>query len=268
MKKRVTIKDVAALAGVSFATVSRALDDRPEISRETKEKVRSACMQLGYVPNAAARGLTGQSTHTIGVIVPDISNPYYSGMATAIEQQAAERGYRVLLSNSMRIQEQELKGIDGFLSRRIDGVLISAGPGNPEDYPQIVETVKALMAAKPVMGVGLGHLLMALASGCRVERMRFGHHGGNQPVKDLAAGTCAVTSQSHLYAVSGEALPAGVRVSHINWNDRSIEGLVYEGREAFSVQFIPSGLGGPFDTTALFDNFLNMVRANREKAGV
>lgn len=126
MKKRVTIKDVAALAGVSFATVSRALDDRPEISRETKEKVRSACVQLGYVPNAAARGLTGQSTHTIGVIVPDISNPYYSGMATAIEQQAAERGYRVLLSNSMRIQEQELKGIDGFLSRQIDGVLISA----------------------------------------------------------------------------------------------------------------------------------------------
>ena len=89
MKKRATIKDVAALAGVSFATVSRALDDRPEISRETKEKVRSACIQLGYVPNVAARGLAGQSTHTIGVIVPDISNPYFADMATAIERQAA-----------------------------------------------------------------------------------------------------------------------------------------------------------------------------------
>ena len=161
-----------------------------------------------------------------------------------------------------------LTGAQEILESGCDGMLISAGPGNPEDYPQIVETVKALMAAKPVMGVGLGHLLMALASGCRVERMRFGHHGGNQPVKDLAAGTCAVTSQSHLYAVSGDALPEGVRVSHINWNDRSIEGLVYEGRDAFSVQFIPSGLGGPFDTTALFDNFLKTVRANREKAGV
>ena len=161
-----------------------------------------------------------------------------------------------------------LTGAQEILESGCDGVLISAGPGNPEDYPQIVETVKALMAAKPVMGVGLGHLLMALASGCRVERMRFGHHGGNQPVKDLAAGTCAVTSQSHLYAVSGDALPEGVRVSHINWNDRSIEGLVYEGRDAFSVQFIPSGLGGPFDTTALFDDFLKTVRANREKAGV
>ena len=160
-----------------------------------------------------------------------------------------------------------LTGAQEILESGCEGVLISAGPGNPEDYPQIVETVKALMAAKPVMGVGLGHLLMALASGCRVERMRFGHHGGNQPVKDLAAGTCAVTSQSHLYTVSGDALPEGVRVSHINWNDRSVEGLVYEDKDAFSVQFIPSGLGGSFDTTALFDRFLNMVRANRERAG-
>ena len=161
-----------------------------------------------------------------------------------------------------------LTGVREILESGCDGVLISDGPGNPEEYPQIVETVKTLMEKRPVMGVGLGHLMMALASGCRVERMRFGHHGGNQPVKDLAAGTCAVTSQSHLYAVSGEALPKGVRVSHINWNDRSIEGLVYESRDAFSVQFIPSGLGGPFDTTALFDNFLKTVRANREKAGV
>ena len=92
MKKRATIKDVAALAGVSAATVSRALDDRPEISSETKERVRSACAQLGYVPNAAARGLSGHATHTIGLVLPDISNPYFSGMATAIEETAAAHG--------------------------------------------------------------------------------------------------------------------------------------------------------------------------------
>lgn len=151
MKKRATIKDVAALAGVSFATVSRALDDRPEISQETKEKVRSACIQLGYVPNAAARGLAGQSTHTIGVIVPDISNPYFSDMATAIERQAAERGYRMLLSNSMRIQEQELKGIDGFLSRQIDGVIISAlSPASQARH-------KELLGGLPCVYIGVNH---------------------------------------------------------------------------------------------------------------
>lgn len=100
--RRTTIKDVAALAGVSPATVSRTLDDRPEISAETKERVRAACAQLGYVPNAAAKGLTGQATHTLGVVVPDVSNPYFTGIATAIEETAAENGYRVLLSNSLQ----------------------------------------------------------------------------------------------------------------------------------------------------------------------
>ena len=149
---------------------------------------------------------------------------------------------------------------DEILASGCDGVLISCGPGNPNDYPQIVETVKALMEAKPVMGVGTGHLMMALASGCPVCKMRYGHHGANQPVKDLARGTCAVTTQAIGYAVDGESLPQGVTVSHINWNDKTVEGLRYEGKQAFSVAFVPGGLGGPFDTTYLFDEFLATVR--------
>ena len=131
MMKQATIKDVAAMAGVSAATVSRALDDRPEISAETKEKVREACRCLGYVPNAAARGLTGRKTHVIGMVVPDVSNPYFSGMATAIEARAAQEGYRVLLSNSMRSEEQEIRAIDQFLARQIDGLLVAAISPSP-----------------------------------------------------------------------------------------------------------------------------------------
>lgn len=149
--KRATIKDVAALAGVSFATVSRALDDRPEISRETKEKVRAACRQLGYVPNIAAQGLAGQSIHMLGLIVPDISNPYFSGMATAIERQASRRGYQVMLSNSLRDQEQELKAIDGFLSRQTDGVLISPVS------PQFQARHRELMGDLPCVYIGMNH---------------------------------------------------------------------------------------------------------------
>lgn len=152
-----------------------------------------------------------------------------------------------------------------ILEKGCDGVMISHGPGNPEDYPEIVQTVKALMDAKPVFGVGLGHLMMALASGCRTQKMLYGHHGGNQPVKDYARGTCSVTAQSIGYAVDGESLPQGVSVSHINWNDKTVEGLRYAGKPAFSVQFVPGGLGGAFDTTYLFDDFLNMVRENRTK---
>ena len=149
---------------------------------------------------------------------------------------------------------------DEILSSGCDGVLISCGPGNPNAYPQIAETVKALMQAKPTMGVGTGHLMMAHASGCKVTKMLYGHHGSNQPVKDFARGTCAVTSQAIGYAVDGESLPQGVTVSHINWNDKTVEGLRYEGMKAFSVAFVPGGLGGPFDTTYLFDEFLAAVR--------
>lgn len=149
--KRTTIKDVAALAGVSFATVSRALDDRPEISRETKERVRAACRDLGYVPNAAARGLTGQATHTLGVILPDVSNPYFSGMATAIEQTAAQNGYRVLLSNSMRDRALEAHGIESFLGRQIDGVIISAlSPRSQAEH-------RALLGGLPSVYMGVNH---------------------------------------------------------------------------------------------------------------
>lgn len=151
MKKRTTIKDVAVLAGVSCATVSRSLADRPEISPETKERVRAACAQLGYVPNAAAKGLTGQFTHTLGVIVTDISNPNYYGMTTAIEETAAAHGYRVLLSNSMRDPELEIQAIENFMSRHVDGLLISSMS------PALQAQHQEIMGNLPCVYLGVNH---------------------------------------------------------------------------------------------------------------
>lgn len=149
--KRATIKDVAALAGVSFATVSRALDDRPEISGETKRRVREACAQLGYVPNAAARGLAGQATHTLGLIVPDVSNPYFSGVVTAIERRASESGYRVLVSNSLRDEKKELRAVENLLARQIDGLIISAlSPASQHAH-------SALVGSLPCVYLGVNH---------------------------------------------------------------------------------------------------------------
>ena len=151
MKKRATIKDVAALAGVSAATVSRALDDRPEISDETKARVRSACAQLGYVPNAAARGLAGHATHTIGLVLPDISNPYFSGMATAIEETAAAHGYRVFLSNSLRKEERELRAVENLVARQVDGILVN--PVSPES--QLFH--REILGELPYICIGANH---------------------------------------------------------------------------------------------------------------
>lgn len=150
-KKNVTIKDVAALADVSFATVSRAIADRPEISEATKARVREACAQLGYVPNAAAKGLAGRATQTIGLIVPDISNPFFSDIATAIEQTAAQHSYRVLLSNSLRDPELEYQAIDNFLARQVDGLLIS--PASPLTQAQHSQ----LLGNMPCVYLGVNH---------------------------------------------------------------------------------------------------------------
>lgn len=149
--RRATIRDVAALAGVSPSTVSRALEGRPEISGETRERVRAACLRLGYVPSAAARGLTGQATRTLGLVVPDVSNPYFAGIATAIEETAAENGYQVLLSNSLREEGRELRAIENFLARQIDGVLLS--PLSQESRARH----GALLEGVPCVYLGVSH---------------------------------------------------------------------------------------------------------------
>lgn len=143
-----------------------------------------------------------------------------------------------------------------ILENGCDGVFISGGPGDPAALPEVIETVKKLMDAKPTMGICMGHLLMARAMGGNTVRMSYGHHGGNQPVKDLARGTCVVTSQSHLYLVDKDNLPANSEVSHINWNDRTIAGLRYTDRAAFSVQFVPDGGKCPSGTHYLYDAFI------------
>lgn len=124
--KRITIKDVAARVGVSCATVSRALADRPEIREETKARVRSACEALGYVPNIAARGLVRSCTQTLGLVVPNISNPYFSRLALSIETTAQQHGYHVILCNSMLDPVHESESILALIRLQVDGLIVAA----------------------------------------------------------------------------------------------------------------------------------------------
>ena len=208
-KKIATIKDVAARAGVSCATVSRALDDRPEITAETKKRVRAACAELGYVPNAAARGLAGHATHTLGLVVPDISNPYFSDMAAAIEQAAAERGYRVLFSNSLRSDEKELRAIENFLARQVDGMLISAVS------PQSQARHRALLGGLPCVYLGVNHgedcsYVMADNEGAAYAATRYLLRLGHRDIWFLGGRTSsrtrALRSQGFRRALAEEGL--------------------------------------------------------------
>ncbi|MEW6621922.1 MAG: glutamine-hydrolyzing carbamoyl-phosphate synthase small subunit [Bacillota bacterium] len=137
-----------------------------------------------------------------------------------------------------------------------DGLFISNGPGDPKSIPQVTETVRSLLGCLPMMGICMGHQILALALGADTYKMKFGHRGGNQPVKDLATGRVYITSQNHGFSIRPESLPHDTVVTHINLNDGTIEGIKHKHLPLFSVQFHPEGAPGPRDTTNLFIDFM------------
>ena len=142
-----------------------------------------------------------------------------------------------------------------------DGVFLSNGPGDPTDVPEIVEEVRKLAGKKPIFGICLGHQLLALAFGAKTYKMKFGHRGGNQPVKNLKMGKVHISAQNHGYAVDPASL-AGTPlvVTHTNVNDDTIEGLRHTGLPIFSVQYHPEAAPGPDDNMYLFDEFWNLMK--------
>ena len=156
--------------------------------------------------------------------------------------------------------------VETLLDGSFDGVVVTGGPGDPHDEPELVETMKKLFASdKPLLALGLGHELLALANGAEVRKMRFGHRGCNQPVKDLDTGRVFITAQNHGYCVEAQSVPAEVgRVSHINVNDGVAEGLRYQRPGCISLQFDPEISRDPVFTGYLFEEFL----AAAKKGGV
>jgi carbamoyl-phosphate synthase small subunit len=142
-----------------------------------------------------------------------------------------------------------------------DGIQLSNGPGDPKDVPHAVETIRQLLGKYPIFGICLGHQLFALACGADTDKLKFGHRGGNHPVKELASGRCFITSQNHGYTVKEESVAVtDLEVTHINNNDKTIEGLKHKRYPAFSVQYHPEASPGPYDSSYLFDRFLEMIR--------
>jgi carbamoyl-phosphate synthase small subunit len=140
-----------------------------------------------------------------------------------------------------------------------EGILLSNGPGDPEPLDYIIETVRSLLGRLPVFGICLGHQLMGIAAGGKTSKLKFGHHGVNQPVKNLGTGKIEITSQNHGFVVIAETLPDDAVVTHINLNDNSLEGLVYPKKKAFSVQYHPEAAPGPFDSSYLFRDFMALM---------
>lgn len=146
-----------------------------------------------------------------------------------------------------------------ILSAAPDGVMLSNGPGDPAENTSQIEQVRRLLGQVPLFGICLGHQLAALAAGGATYKLKYGHRGVNQPVRDLGGVRTYITSQNHGYAVAGDSVKMG-RVSFVNANDMTCEGMDYPRLRAFTVQFHPEARGGPHDTAFLFDRFVDLMK--------
>ncbi len=152
---------------------------------------------------------------------------------------------------------------ESVLSYQPDGILLSNGPGDPEGVPYAIETIRKLIGKKPIFGICLGHQLLGLALGGRTFKLKFGHRGANQPVKDFETGKVAITSQNHGFSVDPDSLnPDEIKLTQINLNDRTLEGMRHRKLPIFSVQYHPEASPGPQDTQSLFGEFVRMMELN------
>lgn len=145
-----------------------------------------------------------------------------------------------------------------------DGIFLSNGPADPAAVTYAIKNIKKLIGKKPIFGICLGHQLLGLALGGKTYKLKFGHHGGNQPVMDLKTKKVAITAQNHGFAVDIDSIPKGtVELTHINLNDKTVEGMKHTSLPIFSVQYHPEAGPGPHDANYLFEEFIKLIEANK-----
>lgn len=190
--------------------------------------------------------------------VPDLHVIAYDfGVKHNILRMLAARGCRVTVVPAQT-------GAREVLAQQPDGVFLSNGPGDPEPCDYAIGAIREMLAAgMPIFGICLGHQLLALASGARTLKMKFGHHGANHPVKDLRTGQVLITSQNHGFAVDADTLPANLVTTHVSLFDGSLQGVARTDVPAFSFQGHPEASPGPHDIAGLFDRFVAMMQEQK-----
>jgi carbamoyl-phosphate synthase small subunit len=182
---------------------------------------------------------------------------YDYGMKENILRRLRQNGFRVTVVPAAT-------SADETLALNPDGIFLSNGPGDPAALSYAHEAVRGLMGKKPIFGVCLGHQILGFAFGGSTFKLKFGHRGANQPVKDLRTGKVAITSQNHGFAVEPASLPSNIEVTHINLNDGTVEGMRHKALPIFSVQYHPEAAPGPHDASYFFAQFADLIGKEKQ----
>ncbi len=266
--------------------------DTRKLTRILREKgAQEGCIMAGQIDEAAALqaarafpGLAGmdlakvvscekpytwnETTWTLGKGYGTQTQPKYKvvafdfGIKRNILRMLATRGC------ALDVVPAQTSAKD-VLARKPDGVFLSNGPGDPEPCDYAIKAIREIVdTGVPVFGICLGHQLLALASGAKTMKMKFGHHGANHPVQDLDSGRVAITSQNHGFAVDAATLPANTRITHKSLFDGTLQGFTRTDRPAFCFQGHPEASPGPQDVGYLFDRFVALIEEHRKQANV
>jgi len=246
---------IPGLCGVDTRALTKVLRREgimnAALVHELPEDIQAMQKKLQSFAFPSGGQVADQVKHTYGqgkkVVLWDL------GEKKSLHEELKARGLAVTVMPAASTCEE-------ILAEKPEGVIISNGPGVPAATGKLVEQIEELLESRiPVMGIGLGHQLMALAKGGKIIKLQYGHRGANQPVKDLENGRCFISTQNHGYAVSTRTLPEGGKVRMININDETCEAMTYMDGPFLSVQFYPQACGGPADSRYLYDEFMNMM---------
>lgn len=255
--------DIPAISGVDTRTLTRIIRDEGSQKviitdastprEEALEHLRAYALPHDMVARVSCRKRWFSRTpnHRYDVVAIDC------GIKYNIIRKLNEKGCNVTVVPFDATVEE-------ILAFRPDGIFLSNGPGDPTDVTPVIEKVRALKGRVPIFGICMGHQMVALAYGAKTFKMKFGHRGGNHPVKCLATGKIEITSQNHSYAVDIESLKnTPLQLTHINLLDNTAEGVECPEEKVFSVQYHPESAPGPQDSAYLFDKFIKMMEEHK-----